>query len=1040
MARRFSTGMPFREGGTASLYTARDLALGRTVVLKVPHSAGPLQIERTFREARALAAVRHRGVCQVYEVGFDEGRPFIALEWVEGRTLREIAPELPLRENLELVAQVAEAIAAVHRAGIIHRDLKPENVVVRVTPEGERRPVVVDFGLVRLEEEPTHRPEATQAGTPMGTPGYMAPEQILGEAGKIDARTDVYGLGAILYSVLTGHAVFEGEGAAQVMFRTLQGEPKPPRAWVPDLPADLEAIVLQCLAPEPARRYPGAEEVAADLRRFLAGQAVRARSSNRLARFARRLRRHPWRASLAAGVALAAIAGGMVARSEIVRHGDREAFYQRWADDAVWRLRAESMAPRHDVSASDARIAAGLRQVTAELEELDGPARANAHFALGRVWTALRDDDRAERHLRAAWKLGQRNPEVAYTLGLVLGRRYETAMARAARIADPELRAERARRLDAELRVPARSFLARAGGARLPVPEEYPQVLIAAHDGRVEEALSTLAALRRRVPWFYEAWITEADVLVARSTTAYAGGEVGEALKLMARAHAAYAEALSGGQSDPVVHEGLCGSATDVAGLRMELGLPVGRDEVEGALAACAAALAVAPRHPTTLSVVGRAHEFAARYYLFQEGDGEKGNALLDRAATLATKASELEPGRPDILLTLLAILVTQHTFGQVPDAAWLARFERSSRGLEAQLRQEHGSLDFVLLLHAYNARQKWAMRELRPIPPDLERLIRVFLADQEKGPRSSTVPAALVYSLRTLIQMRDVYGQPTNDLDTLILQLAEQAMTSNPRFIDSRTSLAVALTYDGTRRCVRGDVGEEWRSAFERAEAGLAEFRKGKNAINLAGVRTAWVQLATAQCALANGEEATALADRAGRTTSHWATIANDKSTIEVRRAARLLLLRSRLASGRTSEAEMTRVAALPPLPEADESPLAALEGNEMLLTQADLALELGRDASAPLAQVQKRLERVEATLLEGAPRPIALDRQKALLRFLRERAEAGPLNRSRLLAAGEQVLALTLTGTRADLGWSYWRRRVARLLAQPGGGSYLG
>jgi hypothetical protein len=135
-----------------------------------------------------------------------------------------------------------------------------------------------------------------------------------------------------------------------------------------------------------------------------------------------------------------------------------------------------------------------------------------------------------------------------------------------------------------------------------------------------------------------------------------------------------------------------------------------------------------------------------------------------------------------------------------------------------------------------------------------------------------------------------------------------------------------------------------------------------------------------------------------------------------------------------------MVRVAALPALPEADESPLAALEGNEMLLTQADLALELGRDASATLVQVARRLDQVETALLERAPRPLALDRQKALLRFLQARAESGPLDRARLLATGEEVLALALTGTRADLGWSYWRRRIARLLAQPGGGSYLG
>jgi len=314
--RRFSTGLPFREGGTASLYTARDLTLGRTIVLKVPHSASSAQIERTFREARALAAISHPGVCQVYEVGFDEEWPFIALEWVEGQPLSELAPGLTLAERLEIVAEVADAIEAAHQAGVIHRDVKPENVVVRTKDDGTLQPVVVDFGLVRFSAE-TGGETRTQAGMPLGTPGFMAPEQVRGDSLRVDARTDVYGLGALLYAVLTGHTAFEGEGAAQIMFRTLSSEPRSPRAWNREISAGLEAVVLQCLAADPARRYQRAREVAADLRRILAGQPVQARRSRHLGRLARRLGRSPWQTALAASFALLVLTGAVVARSEV---------------------------------------------------------------------------------------------------------------------------------------------------------------------------------------------------------------------------------------------------------------------------------------------------------------------------------------------------------------------------------------------------------------------------------------------------------------------------------------------------------------------------------------------------------------------------------------------------------------------------------------------------------------------------------------------------------------------------------------------------
>src|SRR6267142_872212 len=274
-------------GGMGQVYKAFDRKLKRLVALKFVRGADPVQERCFLQEAQAQARVDHAHVCRVYEVGRISNQPYIAMQHIEGKTLREAASSLSFVAKLALMRDVAEAVHAAHQTGLVHRDIKPQNILVEQNPDGPR-PFVTDFGLAR----DVRSPGDTAEGAVLGTPQYMAPEQANGDLRALDARTDVYGLGATLYEVLTARPPFEGGSQLQILFRMIHEDPKPPRKLAAGMPADAESVVLKCLEKDPARRYPTAKALAQDLQRVLDGEPVRARSTSALDRIWRKLRRN----------------------------------------------------------------------------------------------------------------------------------------------------------------------------------------------------------------------------------------------------------------------------------------------------------------------------------------------------------------------------------------------------------------------------------------------------------------------------------------------------------------------------------------------------------------------------------------------------------------------------------------------------------------------------------------------------------------------------------------------------------------------------
>ena len=291
------------EGATAVVYRGWDPELRRPVALKVLHAsaqAAPVARERFRREAEAMAGLAHPNVVSVYDAGEENGRLYLVLELVEGRPLSDMMSPAAL----PLFEEIARGVGAAHARGIVHRDLKPSNVLV--TPQG--RPKVADFGLAHMAASPV---ELTRTGAVLGTPLYMAPEQIEGRGRDISPATDVYALGAMLYEAATGRPPHTGETPLEVYARAVRDDPVPPRRLNPALPAGLEAVLLKALEKDPRRRYPDAAALAEDLRRLREGAPVEARAVGFWGRLARKAVRR--RAALlgAAGAALVLAAAAL---------------------------------------------------------------------------------------------------------------------------------------------------------------------------------------------------------------------------------------------------------------------------------------------------------------------------------------------------------------------------------------------------------------------------------------------------------------------------------------------------------------------------------------------------------------------------------------------------------------------------------------------------------------------------------------------------------------------------------------------------------
>jgi tetratricopeptide (TPR) repeat protein len=376
-------------GGMGVVYLAWQTRLARLTALKMVLAgthAGPEQLARFRTEAEAVARLHHPNIVQIYDVGEQDGRPYLVFEYVEGGTLaRKLAgTPLPARPAAELVETLARAVHYAHERGVVHRDLTPRNVLL--TAAGQ--PKLTDFGLAKLLAGGVG---PTVTGEILGTPSYMAPEQAAGKVRQAGPPADVYALGAILYEGLTGRPPFNAETPLDTLLQVAAVEPVPPRRLQPKVPCDLETITLKCLRKEPQRRYASALELAEDLRHFLAHEPIRARPVGRAERVWRWCRRNPGVAALTSAVALLLLTVAVVSSA---------AFFQLKAvnkQEHASRVRAEeNLQVARDVIAYFTKLSEDPRLKPRGLEQLQRDMWRQSKDFYGQLVRQQSDDPRVE--------------------------------------------------------------------------------------------------------------------------------------------------------------------------------------------------------------------------------------------------------------------------------------------------------------------------------------------------------------------------------------------------------------------------------------------------------------------------------------------------------------------------------------------------------------------------------------------------------------------------------------------------------------------
>lgn len=292
-------------GGMGVIYRARQTSLSRAVAIKMILSgnlADEKEVKRFRSEAEAAASLQHPNIVSIHEVGVHEGQHYFSMDLVEGGSLAERILEEPMAagEAAKCLRSIASAVAYAHRKGILHRDLKPQNILM--DEHGE--PHVTDFGLAKRLQDAT---QLTLTGSILGSPGFMSPEQARGQSDLVDARTDVYGLGALLYALLTSKAPIQGGNVPDTLRRVTDEDPISSRVLNPKVSQDLDNVCLKCLAKEPSQRYANADELIADLERFLNYEPVTARPAGTLRKTWTWWQKNPWKLMGLLGVAMLAL-------------------------------------------------------------------------------------------------------------------------------------------------------------------------------------------------------------------------------------------------------------------------------------------------------------------------------------------------------------------------------------------------------------------------------------------------------------------------------------------------------------------------------------------------------------------------------------------------------------------------------------------------------------------------------------------------------------------------------------------------------------
>ena len=642
LAERYEDFQLAGEGAMGTVYRAEDRRLGRTVALKLLKGDAPSLTVRFIAEARAQARIQHEHVCRVYEAGQADGEPYIVMQFIDGEPLSRVSSQLTLEQQVKLLQQVSLAVHEAHRLGMIHRDLKPGNILVEKREDGTWKPYVVDFGLARQVEDHGQ----TQTGEVLGTPQYMSPEQANGDVHELDRRTDVYSLGATLYDVVAGRPPFVSEHPWKLLVMMALEDPPPLREVKPDVPRDLDTIVMKCLERERERRYDSARALADELQRVLDGEPIQAKRASWSYVLWKKAQKNKLLAALVGVLVLGAL--GLVGTwAGAQRHAAEQARLARELGESVKEtelfLRAAYGLPLHDVERERAVVRARLKEIQQRMSAAGAAGEGPGHYALGVGQLALGDPELAREHLEKALAAGYSPPDLEYALGRALGELLRRALEDTRRITPEDERKKRLAQLDKEIREPALMRLRAAVGVRLEVPE-YAEGLIALYEGKNEEAIEKARTAFAKAPWMYEPKKLEGDALYAEGSKYRHDAASFDYEKMKGyfdRAAQAYRVAAEMGSSDPDVHRAECELWEKMGWAAAIKGLPAA-PPFESAKAACDRAVRASSKDGR--SQVQRALVLLASVHVLQSNVSEDSLPVVDEALQAAGNAVLARP------------------------------------------------------------------------------------------------------------------------------------------------------------------------------------------------------------------------------------------------------------------------------------------------------------------------------------------------------------------------------------------------------------
>lgn len=581
------------QGGMARVYRVErdDGLLDQQLALKIMSDRFDSDSARTrfMREQQILANLHHQHIARFLDAGVTEdGQPWFVMEYIDGPNLLAYcqSESLSLNGRIRLFRQVGEALAHAHAHGIVHRDIKPSNILVDTT---QRQVRLLDFGVASEQTAEA----LTLTGTVMGTPGYMSPEQATGST-QIDERSDLFAMGILLYQLANDRLPFPGDSLPQLSYQVVHQSPE---ACDASVPADLAAIIAQCLEKKPEHRYASVNLLLDDIDAFLKGQPVQARRIGRLHRLLRWTQRNP-AISTAAAVALLALIGAAVFTSwqsyralQSIQASETAAYRSQKLVNEVRRIH---MMPAHDVQPDYARVREQLTELQQSL--IDNPLinPGQGHAAVGAVYLALAEPDQARLALETSRAHGWHTAQATYDYGRAMLSLWEIEQQKLRQIRDEQARNAHETQLQQQYRDPAIAALRSVQGSI--DQSTFLEARLALIDGDFDRAIERAEQSLARDDWHYESHLLIAQTLMTRLRTEGTRTGYRDSLPDIERSMQHNQAALKIGRSDPMVHTNVCADySAQVQYLRlMRRDQELTEASAEG-VTACQTALELAP-------------------------------------------------------------------------------------------------------------------------------------------------------------------------------------------------------------------------------------------------------------------------------------------------------------------------------------------------------------------------------------------------------------------------------------------------------------